>query len=130
MGIVVRFHVLTLFYEKGDKMLTQEQVNELLESAKPSIIEGLKRDISNSVTYTMKENAGQVIREHVTEWIKNNVIPEITKQLIEGKEGLIKAGFLLAESTCNMLMESMVKDLGKRLQNDWERKKILEAMFN
>jgi len=111
-------------------MLTQDQVNELLEQAKPSIIEGLKREVSSSVTFVMKDEAGRIIREHVTAWIKTNVIPELTSQLVEGKDGLIKAGKLLADAVCEQLVTAMATDLGKKLTNQWERKKILESMFS
>jgi hypothetical protein len=110
-------------------MLTPEQMNDLLEQAKPSIIEGLKQQVFSSFNYTMKEEAAKVIRDHVTVWVKDNIIPEITKQLVESKDGLIKTGLTLAQSLCDLLMESMVKELGKKLQNSWERTKILEAMF-
>lgn len=110
-------------------MYTQEQINELLEAAKPSIIEGLKNDIKQHITWEMKETAGKLVREHVTSWVNENIIPEITSQLVESKEGLVSLGAGLAPVLLDAMTESFAETIKKKMENSWERKKVFEALL-
>ena len=110
-------------------MLTQEQIESLFNEARPSVLEGLKREMSVQISHEARSEAAKVVRTHVEAWVKANVIPELTLQLIEGKDGLVKAGKLLADAVCDELVKSCVKDLAKKLEQSWERKNIMEAMF-
>ena len=97
-------------------MLTPEQMNDLLEQAKPSIIEGLKQQVFSSFNCTMKEEAAKVIRDHVTVWVKDNIIPEITKQLVESKDGLIKLDSLSPNLFATYLWNRWSKNLGRNFK--------------
>lgn len=111
-------------------MLTQEQINELLESAKPSIIESIKNDLKQSISYEMKQVCAQQVKQHTEAWIKENVIPEITAALVEGKDGLISAGVKLAPAIMDEITKSMTAAVSEKLKSSWERKKIFGAMFD
>lgn len=110
-------------------MYSQEQINELLEAAKPSIIEGLKKEIQQTVTYQMQEAAAKAVREHTTQWINENVIPEITAQLVESKDGLISLGAKLAPMLLDSMTESFAGAIKKKMESSWERKKIFESLL-
>jgi predicted N-formylglutamate amidohydrolase len=110
-------------------MYSQEQINDLLEAAKPSIIEGLKKEIKQSITYQMQEAAAKAVREHTTNWITENVIPEITKELVESKEGLVALGAKLAPVLLDSLTESFADTIKKKMESSWERKKVFEALL-
>lgn len=110
-------------------MYTPEQINDLLEAAKPSIIEGLKNDIKQHITWEMKESAGKIVREHVSKWVNENIIPEITSQLVESKEGLIALGAKLTPVLLDSLTESFADAIKKKMENSWERKKVFDALL-
>lgn len=110
-------------------MLTQDQIQEMLEAAKPSIIESLKKELSQSIGYEVKEELRRQVQKCAQEWITSNVVPEVTRQLIEEKEGLISAALQLAPAMNALLVEAMTKEISERLSQSWNRKKIFEAMF-
>jgi len=110
-------------------MITAEQINEMLEAAKPSIIEGFKKEIANNISYEVKSAASRVIIEETTKWVKENIIPEVVKSLVESKEGLIAVGAKLAPQMVESLVEGALKDFKKNIESSYSRNKIMEAMF-
>jgi len=110
-------------------MITAEQINEMLEAAKPSIIEGFKKEIANNISYEVKSAASKVIVEETTKWVKENIVPEVVKILVESKEGLISVGAKLAHPMVESLVESILKDFKKNLENSYGRNKIMEVLF-
>lgn len=110
-------------------MFTNEQVQEMLEAAKPSMIEGLKQQLSQSITYEMREAFTKNIREHVTVWMQENVLPEITAQLVESKDGLIAVGVDLGQGLNKLMVDALLEDFKKNLESSYKRKTIYEAMF-
>ncbi len=109
--------------------LTQEQINELLEQAKPSIIEGLKKDVADCISWSTKQEAGKIISQTVSDWVKENIVPEITKSLIEGKDGLVSSGISLAPMMVEALTAGMLADFKKKMESEWERRKVFDALF-
>jgi hypothetical protein len=110
-------------------MLTQEQVNELLESAKPSIIQSIKDELKQSITYEMKQACAQQVKAHTEQWIKENVIPEITTALIEGKDGLVGVGVKLGPAIVDEVVKGMTAAVAENLKNSWDRKKVFESLL-
>ena len=115
---------------KERDMLSQAQLNELLEQVKPSIVEGFKKEIQSSLTYNVMQQVSTVIRGHVDQWLKENVIPDITAFLVENKEGIIKVAPALADKMCEQLTVALTTEMAARLQNQWSRKKIFQAMLS
>lgn len=110
-------------------MITVEQINEMLEAAKPSIIEGFKKEIKDGISWEVKNAAMQIVSTETQKWIKENIIPEIVKELIESKQGLISIGVKLAPKLVDALVVEMTKAFTSKLENSWERNKIFESIF-
>lgn len=110
-------------------MFNKEQVQELLDAAKPSVIETIKNDLIRNVSYDVRETAGRLIKEHVETWIKENVLPELSKQLIESKDSLISVGVAAAPQLVQQLATAMTESLAENLKSSWDRKKIFEALL-
>ena len=69
------------------------------------------------------------MRDHVQEWVKENVLPDVTAILTTGKVSLVNTAASAAESMCEELSKSMAASLKEKLEKSWDRKKIFEAMF-
>lgn len=110
-------------------MLTPEQINEMLEAAKPSIIESIKADVKQCITWEVKEQCAKQVRTHVEEWVKVNVIPEITASLVESKSGLVSIGAELGPAMVAAVVQSLTKEVSEKLGKSWERKKIFDALI-
>lgn len=109
--------------------IDEEQIKTLLEEIKPSIMRGFKKEIKEVVEQKIKWEAQEIIGSYVRDWIKENIIPELQKNLVESKEGLILMGIKLTEAIVADLSHSITIHMKEKLENTWERKKILEALF-
>ena len=110
-------------------MITAEQINEILEAAKPSIIEGFKQEIKSSISWNVKNEAAKIVSEETAKWVKEHIVPEIIKQLIESKEGLIAVSGKLAPLMVEGLVSAMANEFKKKMENSWDRTKVFEAIF-
>jgi hypothetical protein len=110
-------------------MLSNEQIQEMLEAAKPSIIESIKADVKQCISWEVKEQAAKQVRTHVESWIAENVIPEITAALVESKQGLVSIGVALGPAIVDSVVQVLTKEVSEKLGKSWERKKIFEALI-
>lgn len=102
---------------------------EMLELAMPSVIEGMKKELTQSITWDVKNTASKLIVDHVSEWVKENILPDISTQLAENKDSLIAVGIQMGPLMVQALSEAMLVDLKKNLESSWDRQKIYKALF-
>lgn len=110
-------------------MISEEMLQEALKSTLPSVLEGLKQSFKERAIGEAENRISQVIAETVTTFMKEEIVPEIQKALIESKEGLINTVPLFTGEITTLLAEAMTKELKKKLETSWDRQKIFEAMF-
>lgn len=110
-------------------MLTEETVQKILSEQAPSILAGLKEEISDAAMRQSRYIIEEEIGSHVREWIKAEILPEITEQLIENKEGLISIGTKAAPLMVEELANSLCAALKENLEQSWNRKKLFEALI-
>lgn len=104
-------------------------IQELLEAAKPDVIRSLKEQLTSRVSYEAVSRAQQEIVDHTVAWVKAEILPEITKQLIESKDGLIAVGAKVAVGSVEAVAESMIKTIKTNLESSWNKKAIFEALL-
>ena len=110
-------------------MLTQEQIEQAVQDSLPSILRGLKEQLEEKAIQEAGQVVSGIVRGVVQEWVKEQIIPVLTATLVEHKEGIIAVAPKLASMTTELLVEAMIVDLKKSLENSWDRRKILKAMF-
>lgn len=103
--------------------------DELVELALPSVLEGIRKELVQTIDWQVKEDAAKIVSAHVTAYIQENVLPEITRQLVESKDGLIALGGALGPAVIAAMTDALMEELKKNLQGSWDRKKIFDAMF-
>lgn len=104
-------------------------IEQLVQQSLPSMLEGLKDEIKTALIRKIEWDTTNQISKTVSEWVTENVIPEIVKELNESKEGLISVGVNLAPVMVEALTTSMLESFKKKLETSYERKKIYEACF-
>jgi len=109
--------------------LEKQDLDKILEDIKPSIINGFKNELKTSIDYETKERVKKEIGDFISKWIKEEVIPEIEKELIESKEGLIKVAPKMAEELTAQITTRFAEDCKKNLENSWTRKKLFETLL-
>jgi Ni,Fe-hydrogenase III component G len=110
--------------------MTQSEINDLLEAAKPSIIEALKKEITAGISYEAKEVVQKEVQAAVTEWVKENIIPAVVEQLVESKDGIISTAVSLAPMMVDEINKGLISALSEKMKSSWERKKIFDSMFS
>ncbi len=111
-------------------MLTAEQINGAVAEAMPNVLAGLKREISERAINQARDAALEAIRKAVTEWVTAEIVPELQKALIEGKQGLIATVPAMTQAITEQLSAALKDSLTKRLENSWERQKVFKALFD
>lgn len=109
--------------------LSDEQIKDILEELKPSIVDGLKIDLQNSINTQIDYDAREIIGQLAKNWIKEHIVPEIEKALIESKDGLVSVGINAVDELTTALARSLTDMVKQKLENNWERKKIFEALI-
>lgn len=109
--------------------LTPEQVQEILEAAKPDIVAGLKKEIVSQAVYDITKIASQLIKDEVTKFASTEILPEIRQSLTESKKGLVSLVVPVAEAVTTELAAALVSDLKRKLESSYSRSKLLEALF-
>jgi len=107
----------------------KEQVEVALQAAFPSIVEGLKKELTQTVSWEVKNSVAKQVVETVTAWVQAEIVPEIHRILTEEKAGLIAIAPTLGESIVKQLTVALQEELTKKLEHSWERKMIFEALF-
>jgi hypothetical protein len=109
--------------------LSEEELKAIATQATDSLKLQLTNDLVSSLHREVTYAATQAVREHVQEWVKENVLPDVSAILVAGKASLVNTAGAVAEKMCEQLAESMTETLQEKLAKSWERKKIFEAMF-
>ncbi len=110
--------------------LTEEDMKAIVSQATANLKSQLTASLTAKLDSEVKFVASQAVREHVQEWVKANVLPDVTAILTTGKASLVNTAASAAEAMCQELSKSMAASLKERLEKPWERKKIFEAMFS
>lgn len=109
--------------------LSNKQVTEILEDARPRIVETLIEDVRSALTYSIRDTISSDIHKAVKEWAAENIIPEIIASLDDNKDGLVALAPAMAKGCVEAMSKAMVATLEKKLTDSWERKKLFSAMF-
>lgn len=107
----------------------KDQVEAALQASLPSIVEGLKKEITQTVSWEVKNQVTKQVVETVKDWVQVEIIPEIHRILTEEKEGLITLAPSIGKEIITSLSVSLQETLTKKLEQSWERQKIFEALF-
>lgn len=111
-------------------MKTPEQrVQEALLASLPDIVESLKKEVKESITWQVKNDVAKNVSASVTEWFKDNMLEEIKTVLFAEKEGLMKTIPLFAEKINEEVANSLIIHMKKKFECSYDRSKILEVLF-
>ena len=111
-------------------MLTNEEIAKLLDEAKPSIVAGLKADILGQISWDVKNAVGGLVKEHVEQWVKENILPDITRGLIESKAGMVAVGVQLGPEVAKVMVASLLDSLKKTMEQSYRRTSVFKSMFD
>lgn len=110
-------------------MLTQEQITEAVSGAMPDILAGLRKEIAETAIYQAKQSAQHAVQKAVTDWVTENLVPEVLTTLMDNKSGLVALAPTLAEGMMAAMQTAFIGSITEKLKSSYERKKIFEALL-
>lgn len=105
-------------------------MNELLEAAKPAVIESLKTELAKGISYEARQKCADMVRRHVEEWVVENILPEVTASMIESKDGLISVAVGLAPTVVDEIQKAVIVSVKNNLETSYKRKQIFDALLS
>lgn len=109
--------------------LSEQDIQGIVSDATAKLKADLAANLTQKLDCVVTAEASEAVRKHVQQWVAENVIPDVTAILTEGKASLVNAATKSAEAMCDALAQSMKDTLAKKLEQSWDRKKVFEAMF-
>lgn len=110
--------------------INENTLKEILENIKPDLKVSLQEEFKRSLTRQIQFQFDNHISQFCREWIDENILPELKKQLVESKDGFIK----LATDGCNKVIDEMAigmaNTIKEKMNNSYHRSKIFQAMFD
>lgn len=98
-----------------------ERKDQLMKVAMDSLEERIKEQFRWSLPDTIAKECNDFISEHVA--------PEVRNHLVSKKGVILKAAKKSADEITEKLSAALSEQVGTRLENDWDRKKILQAII-
>jgi vacuolar-type H+-ATPase subunit C/Vma6 len=109
--------------------LTEEDLKSIMESATEQLKSQLKDQLVNKVQWQIDLTAENLIKTHITDWMKENVLPEVTAILRDQKVGLVNAAASAAPKMAEVLSERMVTSFQNNLEG-YRGREIFSKMFD
>ncbi len=110
-------------------MLTQEQIQDAVNSSLPNVLDGLKKEIADTAINQAKSTVAEEVRIAVSAYVKDEIIPLVLKELAEEKSGLISCAPKMAKGISDEITKALLEGMRKKMESSWERKKIFEAII-
>lgn len=108
---------------------TEEQIQEIINSAKVSLTESTAKELARTVESSITYQSNQVIGEFTKKWVIENILPEVQKQLVENEKALIAVAAKSAEDMAMQLTKAMNENLKKTLESNYSRNELLKKLF-
>lgn len=109
--------------------LTAEQIQQAVQSALPDVLAGLREQIKEQALYAARDTVLNEVRNAVSTWVKENLVPEIQATLVESKDGLVAIAPQMAASLNQVLCDAFVDSVKKKMESSWDRRKVFEALL-
>ena len=110
-------------------LLSEDQVQALIEKSMPDIKKSVVEHVASRMSWTINDVMAQQVKEYVTEWVKENVLPDIATHLITNKDMLVGVAVESAPKIAVMISEAMAENIKKTLENSYGRGKLFDALL-
>lgn len=103
---------------------------EILEENKAAVREKVKEAMLESIKRQFEWEIPNCLKEIVTTFVKEEIAPEVKKELMDNKEVFIQGATDIIKGVPAELGKAIQEHLAKNLTNSWNLKKITDALFS
>jgi hypothetical protein len=111
-------------------MTNEERVQAALEAAMPEILSNLKKEITEGISYQVRNEVTKKVIEVVNDFVSKELAPEISTILLSEKEGILKSVPGIAENIVETLGKALQEKVKDKLSTSYSRNSILKALFD
>ena len=109
--------------------LSEEQIQGLIEKSMPDIKKSVVEHVASRMSWTVSDMLATQVREFVTEWVKENILPDLATYLLSNKEMLAGVAKETAPKLAILFSEAMAENIKKNLEISYNRQQIFDAML-
>ena len=109
--------------------LSEEQIQNLIEKSMPDIKKSVVENVASRMSWTVSELLATQVKEFVTAWVKENILPDLATYLLTNKDMLSGVAKETAPKVAQLFGEAMADSIKKNLESSYNRQKIFEAML-
>jgi len=109
--------------------LSDDQMQQLVADATQNLQIQLQQNLVKRLEFAVAESAASLVRSHVEEWIKQNVLPDVTTLLQDSKSALLASSIEGANAIAEGLAKGMKDTMLKNLESPYKRSEIFKTLF-
>jgi len=109
--------------------LSDDQMQQLVADATKNLQIQVQQNLTKRLEFVVTESATQLIHSHVEEWIRQNVLPDVTTLLEDGKATLLASSIEGANAIAEEFAKAMKGIALKNLESPYRRSEIIKTLF-
>ncbi|MEQ8823792.1 MAG: hypothetical protein RIC14_05415 [Filomicrobium sp.] len=110
--------------------MTEAELKEFLEESKNDIQAAVKQAAIERLLEQHRWDITDQISKAVSEFVAADIIPEVQKELASQKGVIVDTLIASFATLSDDLAKGLTKDTAKCVSDDWQRKKIIKALFD
>jgi hypothetical protein len=112
-----------------DTALDATFFTDILESNKDAVRAAVRDTMLDSVKRQFQWELPEAVKKTVTDFVNDEIIPEIKAELESNKEAFITAATDMARGVAGEIAKAMQEQVAKNLTQSWNVRKLAEALF-
>jgi hypothetical protein len=108
--------------------LDSEFFTDILEKNKAAVREAVRDTMLESVKRQFQWELPDTVRKAVTEFVNDEIVPEIKAELMANKAAFVEAGTEIARGAAAEIAKAFQEQIAKNLTQSWNIRKVVEAL--
>lgn len=109
--------------------ITQKDVHEILENIKGSMLESVKKELSERSVYMLQDKILNTISKEVSGWVEKNLIPDMILLLNQQKEELLKGSLNIANQASAEIQKALSEMVRNAFASSYKREDIIKKVL-
>jgi len=104
-------------------------IKEYMTQNKSSFVDSAMKGLTDKLADEIKWSGHDIINKQVSEFYKAHVVPEVAEYLIDQKQVLLAGVIEGVDQVCVEIGKAFVDTAKKKMESEWDRKKLFKALF-
>lgn len=113
----------------AEEVSLDEEISKALQNRKAEIVKGLVEGAVSSLQRDLGWKVAHATEEHITKFIKEEVLPEVQKNLTARKAEIVTSMLKGIDDALAKASEALTKKAAENLGNSWKMSELTKALF-